>query len=83
MGRKKNIPIVVKNQVYADIDKGDGTKMVGGDILRYSSKCLIELTRLAGGVRQVTLRKHRSLPDGKRVRFTIDDEGITEVDDGA
>lgn len=81
IARKKNIPVLVTNQVYADLNKEGATKMVGGDILRYSSKCLIELTRLAGGVRQVTLRKHRSLPDGKFIRFTIDDEGITEVED--
>lgn len=81
IARKKNIPVLVTNQVYADLNNEGATKMVGGDILRYSSKCLIELTRLAGGVRVATLRKHRSLPDGKSIRFLIDDHGITEVED--
>ena len=79
IARKKNIPVLVTNQVYADLDHKDATKMVGGDILRYSSKCLIELTRDDKGVRCATLRKHRSLPDEKNVYFTIVDEGIREV----
>lgn len=76
IARKKNIPVLVTNQVYADIDKG-GLKMVGGDILRYSSKCLIELSR-EDDVRTATLRKHRSLPD-KSINFMITDEGIEDA----
>lgn len=81
IARKKKIPVLVTNQVYADVERDDGsTKMVGGDILRYSSKCLIELKRLAGGTRVATLRKHRSLPDGKHIFFKITDDGIEEVE---
>ena len=76
IARKKNIPVLVTNQVYADIDKG-GLKMVGGDILRYSSKCLIELSR-EDDVRTATLRKHRSLPD-KSINFIITDEGVEDA----
>lgn len=83
IARKKNIPVIVTNQVYADLNaKGveRSTKMVGGDILRYSSKCLIELHKLVNGVRVAVLTKHRSLPDGKEVHFRITDEGIEEVE---
>ena len=86
IARKKNIPVIVTNQVYADLDAvgvEKSTKMVGGDILRYSSKCLIELHKFANGVRAAVLKKHRSLPDGKEARFRITDEGIEEVEDGA
>lgn len=76
IARKKNIPVLVTNQVYADIDRG-GSKMVGGDILRYSSKCLIELSR-EDDVRTATLRKHRSLPD-KSINFIITDEGVEDA----
>ncbi len=76
IARKKNIPVLVTNQIYADVDKG-GVKMVGGDILRYSSKCLIELSR-EEDTRTATLRKHRSLPD-KSINFLITDEGVEDA----
>lgn len=73
IARKKNIPVVVTNQVYTDDDR---VKMVGGDILRYASKCLIEL-RKDGQGRTAILRKHRSLPE-KEVGFVITDAGVVE-----
>ena len=76
IARKKKIPVLVTNQIYADIDKG-GTRMVGGDILKYSSKCLIELSR-EDDVRKAILRKHRSLPE-KEITFKITDEGIEDA----
>ncbi len=80
IARKKEIPVLVTNQVYADVESSDGkTKMVGGDILRYASKCLIELQQLAGGVRRALLRKHRSLPE-KELRFRITDRGVEQVE---
>ena len=50
------------------------TKMVGGDILQYWSKCLIELVN-EGGKRAAFLRKHRSLPE-KKLDFVIVNEGV-------
>jgi len=81
IARKQHIPVLVTNQVYADVDSGvEGkTKMVGGDILRYASKCLIELKRFSGLRRAAVLRKHRSLPE-KEVWFTITDEGVEQVE---
>ncbi len=79
IARKKNIPIVITNQVYSDFDNKDKVHLVGGDILRYQSKCLIELQRVEN-YRRAVLRKHRSLPDGKQVFFRIIDSGIIEVE---
>lgn len=79
IARKKNIPIVVTNQVYADVDAQKGFKIVGGDILKYSSKCLIELQKDSEGVRTATLKKHRSLPE-KKIHFKITDSGLEEVE---
>jgi len=80
IARKKGIPVIVTNQVYADIDGQPGaTRMVGGDIIKYSSKCLIEIVRHEDGSRSAILRKHRSLPDRKEVRFRIVEEGIAEA----
>ena len=49
------------NQVY-NWDKE--SKMVGGDILKYWSKCLIEMIN-ENGKKTAYLRKHRSLPEKK------------------
>ncbi|MFH1589994.1 MAG: DNA repair and recombination protein RadB [archaeon] len=78
IARKKNIPVLITNQVYADFDNKDQIKMVGGDILKYSSKCLIELQK-TDVVRTFILRKHRSLPDGKQIFFKIVNEGVEEI----
>ncbi|MBT5740574.1 DNA repair and recombination protein RadB [Candidatus Woesearchaeota archaeon] len=78
IARKKKIPVLVTNQVYADFKQPDTVKMVGGDLLKYGSKCLLELQNLANG-RGLLLRKHRSLPEGKSCLFRIVGEGIEEV----
>jgi DNA repair protein RadB len=47
---------------------------VGGDLLKYWSKCLIELKHF-GGKRTLLLKKHRSLPE-KELHYLINNEGI-------
>jgi DNA repair protein RadB len=80
ISRKKKIPVIVTNQVYSSFDKGEDEaevkkiNMVGGDLLRYWSKCLIELEQTMAR-RKITLRKHRSLPE-KNLFFEIVNEGI-------
>ena len=76
--RTKNIPVLITNQVYADINNKEQIHMVGGDLLRYSSKCLIELRKYQGNVRSATLRKHRSLPERKEIWFKIQQNCIEE-----
>jgi len=71
IARKKEIPVIVTNQVY---NWEDERRMVGGDILKYWSKCLIELSN-DKGKRTVKLIKHRSLPE-KTLSFQITNEGI-------
>ena len=82
IARKQNIPVIVTNQVYSQFitDEDDELKkqktisMVGGDLLKYWSKCLIEL-QLYKGRRKIILRKHRSLPE-KSLDFEIIERGI-------
>jgi len=71
IARKREIPVLVTNQIYRweDVDK-----MVGGDILKYWSKCHIELVN-ERGKRIAYLRKHRSLPE-KELVFEIKNGGI-------
>lgn len=71
IARKKEIPVIVTNQIYK---WEESTKMVGGDILRYWGKCLIELEN-DNGRRTAYLRKHRSLPE-KSLTFQIFNGGI-------
>lgn len=76
IARKKQIPILITNQVYADFEEKDKVKMVGGDLLKYASKCLIELQK--NDHRTAILRKHRSIEENKKVTFKIVDKGVEE-----
>lgn len=71
IARKKQIPVLVTNQVYRWEDE---RKMVGGDIMNYWCKCIIELVNDKGR-RIAYLRKHRSLKE-KELEFKIVDSGI-------
>ncbi len=76
IARNKNIPILISNQVYSDFDDKARINIVGGDILKYGSKCLIELQITPDGNRRVILRKHRSIIAEKEILFKIVEEGI-------
>ena len=76
IARKKGIPILIANQVYADFDAKDKVNIVGGDILKYGSKCLIKLQITPNGNRRAILRKHRSIGEEKEIIFKIVDGGI-------
>lgn len=76
IARKKSIPILVTNQVYTDFDDRNKVNIVGGDILKYGSKCLIELQITPNGNRRAILRKHRSIPEEKEIIFKIVEGGI-------
>jgi len=73
IARKRKIPIIITNQIYTWEDE---KKMVGGDILRYWGKCLIELAN-ERGKRTAYLRKHRSLPE-KSLDFQITNSGVSK-----
>ncbi len=75
IAREKNIPILITNQVYTSFDNG-GVHMVGGDMLKYGSKCLLELQTLPDGKRKCTLKKHRSLPANGEALYEITQTGI-------
>ncbi|MFH1608240.1 MAG: DNA repair and recombination protein RadB [archaeon] len=82
ISRKKKIPIIITNQVYSEFQKEDEwkkgfekvTNIVGGDLFKYWSKCIIELKN-DGGKRKAVLLKHRSLPE-KEMGFVIKEDGV-------
>ncbi len=82
ISRKYEIPVIITNQVYkeflTDEQRRAGVKaemnLVGGDLLKYWSKCIIQLEN-EGGRRKAFLLKHRSLPQ-KNLGFEIINSGI-------
>lgn len=76
VSRKWNIPVLITNQVYADFEEKDQVKMVGGDILKYASKCLIALEKYKT-VRKAIIVKHRSQPENKMILFSIVEGGFS------
>ena len=82
ISRKQKIPIIITNQVYHEFlseeEMKKGVKkevnLVGGDLLRYWSKCIIEL-KIENRKRKAILLKHRSLPV-KEMNFEIREKGI-------
>ncbi|MFA5953079.1 MAG: DNA repair and recombination protein RadB [Candidatus Pacearchaeota archaeon] len=82
IARKKKIPVIITNQVYSSFlteeewKKGieRETNIVGGDLFKYWSKCIIELKN-EKNKRKAILLKHRSLPF-KEMAFEIKNEGI-------
>jgi DNA repair protein RadB len=79
IARKKKIPVLITNQVYANFNKKDEVSIVGGDLLRYSSKCLIELQITPNNKRRAILKKHRSIKGEKEIGFRIIEKGIEKV----
>jgi len=77
IARTKKVPVLITNQVYADFENKDKVKMVGGDLLKYGSKCIIELMKFAN-CRGLVLRKHRSMAEGRELKFRIVGDGIEE-----
>ena len=82
IARKQQIPIIITNQVYTeflsdeDFQKGKekSVAMVGGDLLKYWSKCILELKNQRNK-RTLVIKKHRSLPE-KEMDFDIINQGI-------
>ena len=66
IARKENIPVIITNQVYSEFlsdeelkaGKEKSVSMVGGDILKYWSKCLIELKNKNEAHRAEAALKH-------------------------
>jgi DNA repair protein RadB len=82
IARKKQIPVILTNQVYSDFGKKDKINIVGGDLLKYGSKCLIELQITPHNNRRAILRKHRSIAQEKEIVFKIVETGVLGTKEG-
>ncbi len=75
--RKYDLAVIITNQVYMDIDKGN-LRPSGGYALEHLSKVIVQFEKTAEGrgKRRATLRKHRSMPEDSSCEFLITDEGV-------
>lgn len=78
IARIKKIPILLISQIYTSFDNGKA-KIVGGDIISYTSKCLLEMQLLNSGRKRIVLKKHRSIAGEKEEKFKIIDRGISPL----
>jgi DNA repair protein RadB len=82
IARKQEIPVLVTSQVYSEFlseedwlaGKQAGVNVVGGDLLKYYCKCIIELQN-RNGKKKAIIKKHRSMPE-KELNFEVVNEGI-------
>ncbi len=81
LARIHNLAVLVTNQVYASMD-GNGVEPVGGNILKYWSKAIIELQLGTDGAREAVLVRHRSIKEGLRDKFVISSDGMRDYSEG-
>ncbi len=80
LAESKEIPVLVTNQVYSDFNSEDGGVIpVGGDILKYGSKVIVQLEK-DGGDRRCVLRKHLFKKEGESALFRIEHTGLKPVE---
>ena len=78
IARKYDIAVVLTNQIYSTFDDDkDAVRAVGGTILQYWSKIIIQLERSGEFNKRIaTLKRHRSIGEGRQVTFKIVKGGI-------
>ncbi|MDI6654415.1 MAG: DNA repair and recombination protein RadB [Candidatus Hydrothermarchaeota archaeon] len=78
LARKYNLVAIITNQVYSSFEDG-GVEPIGGSILKYWSKAVIELKKEDFNKREAILRRHRSLPEDISVKFVITNGGLRDA----
>lgn len=76
ISRSFHIPIIVTNQMYQNFDTKE-KKMVGGSLIEYWSKTIIELDK-EQDIRFAILKKHKYKKEGEAKKFEIVQNGIIE-----
>lgn len=74
ISRRYNIPVLMTNQVYTDIDSGKNIP-VGGDAIKYWCKISVELEKNSD-YRIAILQRHKFMESGSRLDFKINATGI-------
>ncbi len=76
IARKRNLAVLITNHVYSIENR---IEPVGGNILKYWSKTIIEFKK-EGNERIARLVRHRFLPENISIKFKIVNEGIKILD---
>lgn len=79
IARDYNIAVILTNQIYNAFDEegNENIKPVGGTILQYWSKIILQLEKTDNlHERKAILRRHRSIAEGKSATFKITSNGI-------
>lgn len=80
IARKYQLAVIITNQIYSVFADDGAPSMitpVGGTILKYWSKIMVELARgNVNGERYAILKRHRSRPEGLKTRFKIVNDGL-------
>ncbi len=76
VARKRDIPVIMTNQVYTNVDKDDQLEPLGGTLLRHLSKAVIRFEKAGTGRRKATVVKHRSIAEGREAMFYITNTGL-------
>jgi len=76
--RKRKIPVIITSQVYSS---GSDIKPFAGRSIDHMAKTIIRLEKLnekqdGKEARLATIVKHRSIPEGRSIKFYITSEGI-------
>ncbi|MBR5504139.1 MAG: DNA repair and recombination protein RadB, partial [Methanobrevibacter sp.] len=68
-----DLAVLVTNQIYASFDEGsDEMAPVGGTIIQYRSKIIIELKREEGTSQRIALlKRHKTRREGLAIHFSI------------
>ncbi|MEM3237307.1 MAG: DNA repair and recombination protein RadB [Thermoplasmata archaeon] len=75
ISKKRNVAVLVTNQVYLDINTKD-IMPLGGYILNHIAKTIILLRKVGRGKREAILQKHRSIEEGRTVTLKITNIGF-------
>ena len=78
VARKRNIAVIVTNQIYMDTSTGE-LRPIGGYTLQHNAKTILNLVKLGDSMREAILVKHRSIEEGKSAKFRIVENGLEGV----
>jgi DNA repair protein RadB len=76
LARKYNIAVIITNHIYSVFDAEGVIEPVGGTILKYWSKIIVELEKNENGERFAVLKRHKNKPEGLKVKFEIVNSGL-------
>lgn len=75
LSKKRNVAVLVTNQVYLDINTKE-IMPIGGYTINHIAKTIIQLRKVGRGKREAILQKHRSIEEGRTVSLKITNIGF-------